>query len=251
MTTQHDSMSALEPSGQPPTPGDAAAPCCRFALARALGEFRHSVSGRVVDGSVTLRGTVRTPEIRHRIEQAVRQLACVVDVANDVKIAPILTASSARHALPRAGHSQPLLYLSDYCTLERHALEQLIYKSLALLAPQSDAVSPIARVIVFYYLWQEEAAMIDVAVPAARALDRRPNGRVRGTILPHVGRWTHAKGGVAGLAAARQRLARRCNKDPADPFFRVWQSITLRSGRLPQDWPETPLQTESCTPEQH
>lgn len=221
--------------------------CVQLAMASALGEFRHSVTGTVVQGRAYLRGTVETPENRDRIEQSVRQLACVVDVINDVAVGRSAAVRSGETShRPGAQQNHPLLYVSNYCSLDQHALELLISKSLVLLTRElGDAAPAVTEVIVLYYLWHEEAAMVDIALPCAHALDRRPAGLVRGTILPHVARWTRPKGGVAGLSAARQRLAKRCGADPTDPFFRVWQSVPLANGALPANWLEAPLKTAS------
>jgi hypothetical protein len=228
-----------------PAPSCATAQCVKLAMANALGEFRHSVTGTVVHGRAFLRGSVKAPQHKDWIEQSVRRLACVVDVVNDVAVersSPLPRDRKTRRVVNRK--NQPLLYVSDYCSLEQHALEVLIGRSMALLVRElGDAATPVTDVIVFYYLWHEGVAMVDIALPSAMTLERRPNGSVRGTILPEVSRWTRPKGGIAGLSAARNRLARRCGADPGDPFFRVWQRISLSKGTLPPDWLETPLRT--------
>lgn len=226
-----------------PPPGCVTARCLQLAMANALGEFRHSVTGMVVHGRAFLRGTVKTPQDREWIEQSVRQLACVADVVNEVVIEPPPALPVSKTSRRRGtAKNHPLLYVSDYCSLDQHALEILIGKSMSLIARElGDAPVRVKQVIVFYYLWHPGAAMVDIALPSSKTLDRRPSGLVRGTILPEVGRWTRPGGGIAGLSAARDRLARRCGADPADPFFRVWQCVSLSKGGLPTDWLMTPL----------
>lgn len=146
-------------------------------------------------------------------------------------------------SLHDAGLSHPLLYLSGYCSLDQNALDALIGKSLTLLKTElGPRAAPATEAIIFYYLWHEEAAMVDIALPAANALERRPNNLMRGTVLPETGRWTRPQGGIGGLKAARRQLAERGGIDPADPLFRVWQSVPLNHGALPANWLETPLE---------
>jgi osmotically-inducible protein OsmY len=56
----------------------------RDALDRALGPAAHQIRSTVDDGRVTLEGTIETPHQRDGAERAVRRLAFVLDVANNL-----------------------------------------------------------------------------------------------------------------------------------------------------------------------
>lgn len=230
-----------------PMPGCAKSECVKLAMAEALGVFRNSVTGKVVHGRAYLNGQIASASDRQWVEESVCRLNCVLDVINDVVVEhPHLPQPSKAPARrDDVVRSQQLLYLSSYCSLDKKALETLIDKTIATLAEQLDELDakPAKQAVIFYYCWRDDATMIDVALPAINALERRLTNSVRGTILPTTTRWVRPRGGLKGLKAARLLLASRCGFTASDPLFRVWQIVPLSDSALPTDWLEMPVYT--------
>ena len=139
--------------------------------------------------------------------------------------------------------AQPIIFITRYSTLLQHSLASAIDSALAILVGElhrSDG--PLAdEAIVFYYGWHGDAALIDIAVPAKGALERRRDDEVRTSILPASKRCIVPAGGISGLRAARRRLRLAAGAEASDQLFRVWQRVPLIQGKLPEAWLSAPV----------
>ena len=219
--------------------------CARAAMANALAGFESKVSGKIEHGRVFFTGDVATEADRQFIERSVRRLHCVVDVINQIvtrqpqpaPVGPSLRSwSTAEVALP-------IIYLTSYCTLQQDCLASAIEGALAILIGElHGSDGPLAdEAIVFYYGWHGDAALIDIAIPATDALERRRDNELRASVLPISRRCIVPAGGISGLRAARRRLRLAAGAEASDQLFRVWQHVPLRQGKLPEAWISAPV----------
>lgn len=219
--------------------------CARAAMANALAGFESRVSGKIEHGRAFLTGEVSTDADRQFIERSVRRLHCVVDVINDIvtyqpELAP---ASSPPRPMDAAQVVLPIIFLTSYCTLLQDCLTSAIEGALAILIGElHGSDGPLAdEAIVFYYGWHGDAALIDIAIPATDALERRRDNEVRASVLPISRRCIVPVGGIMGLRAARRRLRLAAGAEASDQLFRVWQHVPLRQGKLPEAWISAPV----------
>lgn len=142
-----------------------------------------------------------------------------------------------------AASALPIIFLTSYCTLLQDCLASAIEGALAILAGElHGSDGPLAdEAIVFYYGWHSDAALIDIAIPATDALERRRDSEVRASVLPTGRRYTVPAGGISGLRAARRRLRLAAGAEASDQLFRVWQHVPLRQGKLPETWISAPV----------
>ena len=225
----------LAPSCLSPT-----ADCARLAMTSALAGFGPRVSGRIEHGRAFLSGDVATDAERRLIERSVLRLHCAVDVINDIvvrQVAPVQATSPSRlsHDIDVA---RPIIFLSAYCSLRQDALESAIAVALStLMGELHGSDGPLAEeAYIFYYGWHGDAAIIDIAIPATDALERRRGTELRSSVLPTSKRCTAPSGGISGLRAARRRLRLAAAADVSDQLFRVWQCVPLHYGNLPKAW---------------
>ncbi|MEO5807829.1 BON domain-containing protein [Devosia sp.] len=207
-------------------------------MSSALAGFDPGVSGSVAHGRAVLSGEVATEGERQLIERSVLRLHCVTDVIDDIVVRPPAPAADKSRASPwtTAEVVQPIIFLTSYCTLREDMLADAINDGLGVLSKELHGSAGAAEVIVFYYGWHNDAALIDIAIPAADALDRPRANILRASILPHSKRSIVPTGGVTGLRSARRQLRLKAGALITDQIFRIWQRVPLRNGALPENW---------------
>ena len=212
--------------------------CARMAIANALVGFDPRVSGTIEHGRAFLSGDVATDAERRLVERSVLRLQCVVDVIDDIVVRQPVPAPAASRDRISHDIARPIIFLSTYCTLRQSSLESVIAGALAILMGElHGSDGPLAdEAYIFYYGWHGDAAMIDIAIPATDALQRRRGTEVRSSVLPTSKRCIAPSGGISGLRAARRRLRLAVGAEASDQLFRVWQCVPLHQGNLPKAW---------------
>ena len=139
--------------------------------------------------------------------------------------------------------ASPIIFLTSYCTLQQDCLAGAIDGALSTLTGElHGSDGPLAdEAIVFYYGWHGDAALIDIAIPATDALERRRDNEVRASVLPASKHCIMPAGGVSGLRSARRRLRLAAGVEASDQLFRVWQFVPLHQGMLPGAWLSAPV----------
>lgn len=212
--------------------------CARIAMSSALAGFEHRVSGRIEHGKAILSGEVATTAERQYIERSVLRLHCVTDVIDDIIVRQPTTAAGKSQLSPSTTTEvvQPIMFLTRYCTLVEDAMADAIDGSLGALVNEIHGDTGPTEAVVFYYGWHSDAALIDVAIVVADALDRPRTNNLRASILPQHRRSIVPTGGIAGLRSARRQLRLAAGAAISDQLFRIWQRVPLRNGVLSEDW---------------
>jgi hypothetical protein len=131
---------------------------------------------------------------------------------------------------------QPIIFRTSYCSLQEDTLAHTINDDLEVLSKELHASVAPTEAIIFYYGWHSDAALVDVAIPAADALDRPRTNDVQASIMPHQKRSLVPTGGIVGLRSARRQLRLEAGAIISDQLFRIWQRVPLRNGVLADDW---------------
>lgn len=219
--------------------------CARAAMGRALAGFEHQVSGTIERGRALLSGEVGSEAEEQLIVRSVLRLHCVTDVIDDIVVRPPKRATSApqHRSWDSAEKVQPIIFRTSFCSLLEAPLANKVEDDLKVLIREldGDGGPPADEAYVFYYGWHNDAALVDVAIPAAGALERRRTNDVRASIMPSGRHCVVPSGGITGLKSARRFLRLASGATISDQLFRVWQRVPLEKGRLPHDWLNAPL----------
>jgi len=236
---EHPTVRPVPPQDRPAPCPSPTSDCADAAMANALAGFEPHVSGKIEHGRAFLAGEVATDADRQSIERSVRGLHCVSDLVNDIVVRPLELA----HSRDAAQAASPIIFLTSYCTLQQDCLASAINGALStLIGELHGSDGPLAdEAIVFYYGWHGDAALIDIAIPATDALERRRDNEIHASVLPASRHCIMPAGGISGLRSARRRLRLAAGVEASDQLFRVWQFVPLHQGRLTEAWLSAPV----------
>lgn len=218
----------------------------QLATWNALPDRTLNISVNVTNGTVTLTGSVHSPEQRQAVAAAVAKVQGVAQLIDKIRVARprVRRSKSARHPASIALEhvvARPMFYVVRHCVLDEASMSAAMHQAVPLL---DDALSacdlpPMQELIVIYRNRIPGAVTVEIGVPVDPAAAPAAGGEPAlgqspgGAMLIRV-----AEPGLAGLLRQETALVEtaRAAGLKADAFF--WQSFSREQAHSWNGHPE-------------
>lgn len=204
------------------------------------------VEASVADARVTLTGTVDSIEQIGAIESAVFAVDGIAGITNFVEVETKAATEDAPAAvapdnLARAQvTSQPMLFVTRYCSLEPASVTAAIGQGLHVLDGFiAELAEPAPKeAIVIYRNRLPETVIVEVGYPVSAGVAKRAAGEVKSGKTPGGSMLSiMPAAGLGGLLEAHDRLLEHARRAKLIPGKAVWQRFSAKRVRLGAERP--------------